>query len=172
MTSSPRRPSLTVPVPALSSQPPPPPHATAPALNPHERKHPAMTAELHEETSWPGDPVAVATAAAEAIRRLNHATRPPGTLTAPAQAYEVLGALATAAARTSQAIAQITSYLNDAVSAGKLGHDLGDDPCLAVDAAATLLAAAQQKAAELASRLGTAQQQIARIHARATAATE
>jgi len=112
-----------------------------------------------------GEPVALARAAAEAIRGLNHATRGAG-LGQPSAAYDILGALSMAAARTGQALAQVTRYLNAAAAAGQLGHDHGDDPALAVDAAATFLSDAQLSAAALAGDLDAAQNQLAQLNSR------
>jgi hypothetical protein len=61
-----------------------------------------------------------------------------------------------AAARTGQALAQITRYLDAAGTAGRLGHDRGEDPSLAVDAAAIFLSDAQLPAAALAGDLDAA----------------
>ena len=117
--------------------------------------------------SQPGDePVALARAAAEAIRGLNHATRGPARIGQPSAAYDILGALSMAAARTGQALAQITRYLDAAASAGRLGCDHGEDPSLAIDAAAVFLSDAQYSAAALAGDLDAAQQQLAFLHSR------
>ncbi len=117
--------------------------------------------------SQPGDqPVALARAAAEAIRGLNHATRPPAGIGQPSAAYDILGALSLAAARTGQALAQISRYLDAAASAGRLGHDNGEDPAFAVDAAAIFLSDAQLSAAALAGDLDAAQQQLALLNGR------
>lgn len=110
--------------------------------------------------------VALARAAAEAVRGLNHATRGPAGLGQPSAAYDVLGALSMTAARTGQALAQITRYLDAAQTAGRLGHDRGADPSLAVDAAAVFLSDAQLSAAALAGDLDAAQQQLALLHSR------
>lgn len=107
------------------------------------------------------EPVALARAAAEAIRGLNHATRGPAGISQPSAACDILGALSTAAARTGQALAQISRYLDAADSAGRLGHDHGEDPALAADAAAIFLSGAQLPAAALAGDLDAAQQQLA-----------
>src|SRR6185437_7761301 len=71
------------------------------------------------------DLTALAQAAAEAIRSLNHATRHPGALAEPAAAYELIGTLSRAAAGLGQLLGQITRYLDGALAAGHLGHDLG-----------------------------------------------
>ena len=71
-----------------------------------------------------------------------------------------------AAARTGQALAQVTRYLDAAASAGRLGHDYGEDPALAVDAAAIFLSDAQLSAAALAGDLDAAQNQLALLNGR------
>jgi hypothetical protein len=109
--------------------------------------------------------VALARAAAEAIRGLNHATRGAG-LGQPSAAYDILGALSMTAARTGQALAQVTRYLDTAASTGQLGHDHGDETALAVDAAATFLSDAQLSAAALAGDLDAAQNQLALLNGR------
>ena len=108
------------------------------------------------------DAIALAAAAAEAIRGLNHATRTG--LGQPAAAYDVIGSLSRAAAGLGQLTAQITRYLDDALAAGRLGHDLGEDPAHAIDAAAIFLGDARASAAALAGDLGYAQQQLAAIN--------
>jgi hypothetical protein len=122
----------------------------------------------HSQTGeLPGDrAVKLAWAAAEAIRGLSHATRRHDGLGQPSAAYDILGALSTAAARTGQALAQITRYLDAAATTGHLGHDHGEDPAFAVDAAAILLADAQLSAAALAGDLDAAQQQLALLNGR------
>ena len=116
----------------------------------------------------PGDrAVAAAHAAAEAVRGLNHAAGGDG-IGLPSAAYDILGALALAASRLSPALAEITRYLSRALADGILGHDLGDDPCFAVDAAGTFLDDARLQAASLAGDLSAAQQQIAALNALAS----
>ena len=112
------------------------------------------------------DTVTLARTAAEAIRGLNHATRHEGGLGQPSVAYDVLGALSLAASRTGQALAQITRYLDQALAGGTLGHDLGDDPCFAVETAGLFLDDARLSAAALAGDLDAAQQQIALVNGR------
>jgi len=112
------------------------------------------------------DTITLARTAAEAIRGLNHATRHEAGLGQPSAAYDVLGALSLAAARTGQALAQITRYLDQALAAGRLGHDLGDDPCLAVETAGVFLDDARLSAAALAGDLDAAQQQLALVNGR------
>jgi hypothetical protein len=110
------------------------------------------------------DTITLARTAAEAIRGLNHATRHEAGLGQPSAAYDVLGALSLAAARTGQALAQITRYLDQALAAGRLGHDLGDDPCFAVETAGVFLDDARLSAAALAGDLDAAQQQLALLN--------
>jgi hypothetical protein len=110
------------------------------------------------------DTIALARTAAEAIRGLNHATRRDAGLGQPSVAYDVLGALSLAAARTSQALAQITRYLDQALAGSRLGHDLGDDPRFAVETAGLFLDDARLSAAALAGDLDAAQQQLALLN--------
>ncbi len=112
------------------------------------------------------DTVTLARAAAEAIRGLNHATRHQAGLDQPSAAYDILGALSLAAARTGQALAQITRYLDQALAARQLGHDRGEDPAPSVDAAAVFPGDARLSAAALAGDLDAAQQQLALINGR------
>ena len=72
------------------------------------------------------DAVALARAAAEAIRGLNHATRCDAGLGQPSAAYDVIGALSLAASRLGQLLTQITGYLDRSLQSGRLGHDLGE----------------------------------------------
>jgi len=123
--------------------------------------------EPRQPGELPGDhAVALARTAAEAIRGLNHATRRHDSLGQPSAAYDILGALSTAAARTGQALAQITRYLHAADQAGRLGHDHGEDSAFAVEAAAIFLSDAQHSAAALAGDLDAAQQQLAFVNGR------
>ena len=110
------------------------------------------------------DTVTLARTAAEAIRGLNHATRDHAGLGQPAVAYDILGTLSLAASRLPQLTAQITGYLDRALAAGQLGHDLGEDPAHAVDAAVVFLEDARGSAAALASDLDAAQQQLSLIN--------
>lgn len=112
------------------------------------------------------DTITLARTAAEAIRGLNHATRHEAGLGQPSVAYDVLGALSLAAARTGQALAQITRYLDQALAAGRLGHDLGQDPAHAVAGASAFLDDARLSAAALAGDLDAAQQQLALVNGR------
>jgi hypothetical protein len=110
------------------------------------------------------DTITLARTAAEAIRGLNHATRHDAGLGQPSVAYDVLGALSLAAARTGQALAQITRYLDQALAGSRLGHDLGDDPRFAVETAGLFLDDARLSAAALAGDLDAAQQQLALLN--------
>jgi len=108
-------------------------------------------------------PAALARTTAEAVRSLNHATLGGG-LEQPSDAYEVLGELATAASRLPQLLAQVAGFLDRALADGRLGHDLGDDPCFAVETAGLFLDGARLSAAALAGDLGAAQQQLALVN--------
>jgi hypothetical protein len=110
------------------------------------------------------DTITLARTAAEAIRGLNWATRHQAGLDQPSVAYDILGALSQAAFRVGQALAQITRYLDQALAAGRLGHDTGEDPCFAVETAAVFLDDARGSAAALAGDLDAAQQQLAAIN--------
>jgi hypothetical protein len=109
-------------------------------------------------------PAAIARTAAEAVRSLNHATLSGQGLEQPSDAYEVLGELATAASRLPQLLAQVAGFLDRALAGGRLGHDLGDDPCFAVETAGLFLDGARLSAAALAGDLGAAQQQLALVN--------
>ncbi len=108
--------------------------------------------------------VTLARTAAEAIRGLNHATRHNAGLDQPSVAYDVLGALSQAAGRLGQLLSQITRYLDQALAAGKLGHDRGEDPARAVEGAVIFLDDARRSAAALAGDLDAAQQQLALVN--------
>jgi hypothetical protein len=114
------------------------------------------------------DTITLARTAAGAIRGLNWATNCGTGLDQPPAAYDVLGALSLAAGRLGQAFTQITRYLTRAAGAGQLGHDLGENPALAVEAAAVFLQDAATSAAALAGDLDAAQQQIAAVNGHPT----
>lgn len=121
-----------------------------------------------DDEPLPGERAAVmAHAAAEAVRGLNHAAGADGIAT-PSAAYDILGALSLAVSRLGPALSAITRYLDRALADGILGHDLGDDPCFAVDAAGTFLDDARLQAASLAGDLSAAQVQIAALNALAS----
>jgi hypothetical protein len=109
---------------------------------------------------------ALAHAAAEAIRDLNHATRHQDSLAQPADAYELIGTLSLTASRLPQLITQISAYLSHALGGGRLGHDLGEDPVPAVDGAVIFLGDARMSAAALAGDLDAACQHLAPINGR------
>ena len=110
------------------------------------------------------DTVTLARTAAEAIRGLNWVTRCDAGLDQPSVAYDVAGALMLAVSRLPQLFTQITSYLDHALAAGRLGHDLGEDPATAVEATAIFLGDARLSAAALAGDLDAAQQQLAPVN--------
>ena len=110
------------------------------------------------------DTITLARTAAEAIRGLNWLTRCQPGLGQPSAAYDVIGALAQAASRLGQLLTQITCWLDQALAAGQLGHDLGEDPAEAIDATAIFLGDASMSAAALAQDLNQAQQQLALIN--------
>ena len=115
----------------------------------------------------PGDgAVALARAAAEAIRGLNHATRCDAGLGQPPAAYDVIGALSLAASRLGQLLTQITGYLDRSLQAGRLGHDLGEDPAPDVNGAGVFPGDARLSAAALAGDLSQAQEQLAYVNGR------
>lgn len=110
------------------------------------------------------DTITLARTAAEAIRGLNWATRHDAGLGQPSAAYDILAALHLAASRLGQALAQITGYLHRALAAGRLGHDHGENPAFAVEAAAIFLSDAAASAAALAGGLDAAWQQLAPLN--------
>jgi hypothetical protein len=110
------------------------------------------------------DTITLARTAAEAIRGLNWLTGRETGLGQPSAAYDVIGALALAASRLGQAFTQITWWLDQALAAGRLGHDLGEDPAEAIDATGIFLGDASMSAAALAQDLNQAQQQLALIN--------
>ena len=94
--------------------------------------------------------------AAEAIRALNHATRPAaGGLEYPADAYDVTGQLAALAARLPQALAQLLAFLRAEEAAGRIAMAAGEH---AGDPAAMLAAVTADLDADAAHarRLGMA----------------
>jgi hypothetical protein len=111
-----------------------------------------------------GDTVTLARTAAEAIRGLNWTTNHDTGLDQPSVAYDLTGALSLAASRLPQLLTQITRYLDRALAAGRLGHDLGEDPAWDISAAGVFLDDARASAAALAGDLNQAQQQLALIN--------
>ena len=112
------------------------------------------------------DTITLARTAAEAIRGLNHATRGGAGLDQPSAAYDILGALSQAASGLPQLTAQITRYLDHALTGGQLGHDRGEDPALSVDGAIIFLDDARLSADALAGDLNAAWQQLAPVNGR------
>jgi len=112
----------------------------------------------------PRETLALARTAAGAVRSLNHATVGSGGLAQPADAYELIGELALAAAGLPQLLAQVGRWLASALEAGRLGCDDGTDPGDAVGGARLSLSGARTSAAALARDLGQAQQQLAAVH--------
>ena len=159
-TSRPPAGSITPPSPALR-----PPPRTAPARSRSRKETPVddfrqmISGELTSDGT-----IALARAAAEAIRGLNRATNCGAGLGQPSVAYDVIGALSLAAGRLGQLLTQITGYLDRALAAGKLGHDLGEDPALDIKGAAIFLGDARRSAAALAGDLEPAQEQLALIN--------
>ena len=119
--------------------------------------------DLSQVTS--DDTLLLARTAAEAIRGLNWLTGSEAGLGQPSAAYDVIGTLALAASRLPQALTQITGWLDRALEAGRLGHDLGEDPAGAIDAA-VFLDDARLSAAALAGDLDAACQQLAPLNGR------
>ena len=118
--------------------------------------------DLDQATS--DDTITLARIAAEAIRGLNWLTGCEAGLGQPSAAYDVIGALALAASRLGQAFTQITRWLDQALAAGRLGHDRGEDPAEAIDATRIFLGDASMSAAALAQHLNQAQQELALIN--------
>ena len=110
--------------------------------------------------------ITLARTAAEAIRGLNWTTNCHAGLDQPSVAYDVLGALSQAAGRLGQLLSQIIRYLDQALAAGTLGHDCGEDPVLSVEGAVIFLGDARRSAAALAGDLDAGQQQLALINGR------
>jgi hypothetical protein len=111
------------------------------------------------------DTVRLARTAAEAIRGLNWLTGHDAGLSQPSAAYDLTGALALAASRLPQLLTQLEHWLGHALTAGRLGHDHGEDPATAIDTAGVFLSGARASAAALAGDLNTAQQHLALINA-------
>ena len=112
----------------------------------------------------PRETLALARAAAGAVRSLNHATLGGEGLDWPADTYELIGELSLAAAGLTQLLAQAGHWLASALGAGRLGCDDGTDPGAAVGGARLSLSGARASAAALAHDLGQAQQQLAAVH--------
>jgi hypothetical protein len=109
-----------------------------------------------------------ANSAAAAVRAINHITGWPHGMTYPSDAYTVLGRLASVAAMVPQAVGQIDHTVTGWHAAGHIGIDRGQpfaaNPGEAVVAAASALARASDRAAELYEALDTATQALAYAH--------
>lgn len=101
----------------------------------------------------------------ERLRALNHLTQGPPGFTEPAAAYTVLGNLAQTSFRLAQTAEQIDAFLTRELDAGRLGHDRGDDPGLAVTAAHNALGRVTEQAADLGESFRRAASALAPIHA-------
>jgi len=105
-----------------------------------------------------------ATAAAEAVRSLNHATLGGG-YRWPSQVYDTLGELERAARMLPQALNQAALWLERQHDAGRIGHDDGD-PGLAVQITIGKLGAAIEAATSLSRALSGAQAACAPLNSR------
>jgi hypothetical protein len=112
----------------------------------------------------PDGTLALARAAAEAIRSLNHATLGGDSLGQPSDACAVLGELSLTASRIPQLLGQIGRWLASALAGGRLGCDDGTDPAAAVSGAWLFISDARASAASLARDLEQAQQQLAAVN--------
>jgi len=108
-------------------------------------------------------PTALANEAAEAIRSLNHATIFDGGYEWPSDVDAVLVELEVLTRRIPQALDQASRWLARAQSAGRVGHDGGEDPGPAVAEIETGLTVASSCAAQLAETLNRVRQLTARL---------
>jgi len=115
-------------------------------------------------TDSPGQTLALARTAAGAVRSLNHAALGGEGLEQPADACELIGELALAAAGLPQLLAQAGRWLASALAAGRLGCDDGTGPAGAVSGARLFISGARNTAAALARDLGCARQQLAAVN--------
>ena len=115
-------------------------------------------------TDSPDRTLALARAAAEAVRSLNHATLGGDGPGQPADACEILGELSLTASRIPQLLGQIGRWLAAALAAGRLGCDDGTDPAAAVAGAWMFISDARGSAAALARDLAPARQQLAAVN--------
>lgn len=112
----------------------------------------------------PAQTLALARTAAAAVRSLNHATLGGQGLRQPADAYDLIGELALAAAGLPQLLAHVGRWLATALTAGRLGCDDGTNPAGTISGACLFISGARSTAAALARDLGHAQQQLAAVH--------
>ena len=108
--------------------------------------------------------LALARAAAGAVRDLNHADIDGQGLDWPADAYDLLGELTLMAGGLPRLLGQAGRWLTRALEARILGCDDGADPAEAVSAARHLLDAARASAAALAGDLEDARRQLGTVH--------
>ena len=120
-------------------------------------------------TDSPDQTLALARTAAGAVRSLNHATLGGQGLDQPADAYELIGELALAAAGLPQLLAQVGRWLASALAAGRLGCDDGTEPAAAISGAWLFISGARASANALARDPGRAQQQLAAVNGRPSA---
>ena len=112
----------------------------------------------------PRKALALARAAAGAVRSLNHATLGGAGLAQPADAYELIGDLSLTAASLPQLLNQISRWLASALATGRLGCDDSTDPAAAISGARLALSAARAAAAALARDLDQAQQHLSAVN--------
>jgi hypothetical protein len=107
--------------------------------------------------------------AAEAIRTLNHLTRPhTGALSGPAEVCGLVADLACLARRLPQLLGQLSGWLRTEQRAGRLRVDASaptSDPAALVAAAIDCLARASDHAQQAGRALDTAQQHLAHLAA-------
>jgi hypothetical protein len=116
------------------------------------------------DAACPQRTLALARAAGEAVRGLNHAGIDAGGLDWPADAYDLLGELALLAAGLPRLLGQAGRWLRLALDARALGCDDGTDPAAAVAGTVLLLDAARGSAAALAGDLAGAQSRLSAVH--------
>lgn len=119
---------------------------------------------MTDAAAGPERTLALARAAAAAVRDLNHASIDAGGLDWPADAYDLLGELALMAGRLPRLLGQAGRWLAAALEARILGCDDAADPAEAVTGAVLLLDAARASAAALAGDLQDAQRQLGTVH--------
>lgn len=121
-----------------------------------------MTAGTGELT-----PAQLGEQAAQAVRALNHLTRPSvGALTDPAELCELIAELACVAGRLPQLLGQLSGWLHSEERAGRLRVDacsLQPDPAAAVAAAIDCLIRASDCAQHTGRALNAAQQTLTHL---------
>jgi hypothetical protein len=99
-------------------------------------------------------PVNIAELIARAMQQLNLATLPDGDgFTWPSEVSRVVASLQLATARLSQTLAQSEQWIDEAMDAGRVGHDMDDDARQVVDDARKWLSSAIVDASTLARSL-------------------